>query len=104
MSPNGTSRHFAASRQCRCFRAEADIGLDFMSTRPVTGCGTSARRAVLLRIDDDGCGVDRRAKGPSGQGASPHTGQRDEVGREPSRSGLLGLPQGLGEAVRCRSF
>ena len=33
MSPNGTSRHFAASRQCRCFRAEADIGLDFMSTR-----------------------------------------------------------------------
>ena len=34
MSPNGTSRHFAASRQSRCFRAEADIGLDVMSTRP----------------------------------------------------------------------
>ena len=30
----GTSRYFAAARQSRCFRAEADIGLDFMSTRP----------------------------------------------------------------------
>jgi hypothetical protein len=33
----GTSRHFAAARQSRCFRAEADIGLDFMSTRPSLG-------------------------------------------------------------------
>ena len=30
----GTSRHFTAARQSRCFRAEADIGMDFMSTRP----------------------------------------------------------------------
>src|SRR5690242_12134997 len=33
MSAIGPSRHFAAARQSRCFRAEADIGLDFMSAR-----------------------------------------------------------------------
>jgi len=31
---DGTSHHFAATRQLRRFRAEEDIGPDFMSTRP----------------------------------------------------------------------
>ena len=30
----GTSRHFAAAQQFGRFRTEADIGPDFMSTRP----------------------------------------------------------------------
>src|ERR1700680_3048489 len=35
MSPIGPSRHFAAARQFGRFRTEADIGPDFMSTRPM---------------------------------------------------------------------
>ena len=33
-STHGTSRHFAAAQQFGRFRTEADIGPDFMSTRP----------------------------------------------------------------------
>ena len=33
-SLHGTSCHFAAARQSRCFRAKADIELHFMGTRP----------------------------------------------------------------------
>ena len=32
----GPKRHFAAARQFGRFRTDADIGLDFMSTRPNT--------------------------------------------------------------------
>jgi hypothetical protein len=32
----GPSRHFGAARQFGCFRTEADIGPDFMSTRPTS--------------------------------------------------------------------
>ena len=60
MSEIGPSRHFAAARQFGRFRTDADIGPDFMSTRPsVMGpmrssppCDRHAAELTLLSVVD----------------------------------------------------
>ena len=60
MSPFGPKRHFAAARQFGRFRTDADIGLDFMSTRPRTIGEIGQRRPDGLIITNDYMLFDQR--------------------------------------------